>query len=255
MLACLGCALLDRLKIDDPVGCVPTHGFAGIWGLIAVSLFAEVDTLGNRFSNDHGVFKGGPWKLLGVQLVLIVSVGSWAAVMTFLELFLVDKVFPLRMSLEDEMIGADKTEHGIDQCDPSRTDEELEHHTGEPETEAGNDRSSEEVNGRNVFVSRLSLRSAPNSNNVHFQPSNTNQRKRAIFRREFPSFGLKRKTVSLQGQSTSTNTGENKRENGRFFYNVGVENNGRVHSMEDLNRSDLGRLEMRPCDEEEAPKI
>jgi len=42
LIACSGCQMLQKLKIDDPVGCVPVHAFAGIWGLIAVGLFAEV---------------------------------------------------------------------------------------------------------------------------------------------------------------------------------------------------------------------
>ncbi|XP_048589128.1 putative ammonium transporter 3 isoform X2 [Nematostella vectensis] len=113
LIACSGCSLLEKLKIDDPVGCVPTHAFAGIWGLIAVGLFAEKDTLEGRFSNSYGVFKGGPWRFLGVQLLLIVAVVSWGAVTTFLELKLIDKIFPLRVTLENELLGADDYEHGI----------------------------------------------------------------------------------------------------------------------------------------------
>lgn len=113
LLACPGCALLDRLLIDDPVGCVPTHGFAGIWGLLCVALFAEKDILENKFSNEFGIFKGGPWRFLGVQILMVVAVSGWAAVTTLLELLLVDKIFGLRMSIEDELMGADKVEHGI----------------------------------------------------------------------------------------------------------------------------------------------
>lgn len=42
LIACSGCRMLQKFKIDDPVGCVPVHAFAGIWGLVAVGLFAEV---------------------------------------------------------------------------------------------------------------------------------------------------------------------------------------------------------------------
>ena len=113
MLACPGCALMERLKIDDPVGCVPTHAFAGVWGLIAVSLFAERDTLEERFSHSYGLLKGGPWRFVGIQLLMIIATGSWAAILTFLELLLVDKLIGLRMSLEHEMLGADLAEHTI----------------------------------------------------------------------------------------------------------------------------------------------
>jgi len=113
LLACPGCALLDRLHIDDPVGCVPTHCFAGIWGLISVALFGEKDILENQFSKEYGIFKGGPWRFLGVQMLMIVSVSAWAAATTFLELYLVDRIFGLRVSEADELLGADHVEHGI----------------------------------------------------------------------------------------------------------------------------------------------
>lgn len=114
-MACPGCALLERLRIDDPVGCVPTHAVAGVWGLLAVAFFAEKDILKDEPSaDDYGIFKGGPWRFLGVQLLLTVAVAAWAAITTFLELLLIDKLVGMRMSLEDELVGADKVEHGIE---------------------------------------------------------------------------------------------------------------------------------------------
>ena len=121
LLACPGCALLERLQIDDPVGCVPTHGLAGIWGLVSVAFFAEKDILENRFSNEFGILKGGPWTFLGVQLLMVVAVAAWAALTTFLELLLVNKLIGLRMSVEHELMGADKVEHGIEEHDPNPT--------------------------------------------------------------------------------------------------------------------------------------
>ena len=121
LLACPGCALLERLRIDDPVGCVPTHCVAGIWGLLSVALFAEKDILENRFSNEFGILKGGPWTFLGVQLLTVVAVSAWAALATFLELLLVNQLLGLRMSVEDELMGADKVEHGIDEHGPNST--------------------------------------------------------------------------------------------------------------------------------------
>lgn len=112
LIACPGCALLERLGIDDPVGCVPTHGMAGVWGVLAVGLFAEKE---DTFSSEFGILKGGPWWFLGVQLLMVVVMTAWAACTTFLELLLIDKVFGLRMSVEEELLGADKVEHGIDE--------------------------------------------------------------------------------------------------------------------------------------------
>lgn len=119
LLACPCCALLDRLKIDDPVGCVPTHAVAGIWGLVAVAFFAEKDILQADFMGEFGIFKGGSWRFLGVQLLVAVSISAWSALTTYLELLLVDKVVGLRMSLEDELLGADHIEHGIEYGNPT----------------------------------------------------------------------------------------------------------------------------------------
>lgn len=122
MLACPGCELLVRLKIDDPVGCVPTHAFAGIWGLVAVAFFTEKDVLENTFSGEFGIFKGGPWKFLGVQLLMSLTMTAWAATTTYLQLLLVNLLVGMRMSEEDELLGADKVEHGIEPYDPRSTE-------------------------------------------------------------------------------------------------------------------------------------
>lgn len=112
LIACTGCTALLKLRIDDPVGCVPTHFFASVWGLLAVGLFVEKDSLEN-LSEDYGVFKGGSWRMLGVQLLATIAVGAWAATITFILLYLVNKIIKLRMPLEMELAGADLWEHGI----------------------------------------------------------------------------------------------------------------------------------------------
>ncbi|EDO34221.1 predicted protein, partial [Nematostella vectensis] len=111
-IACGGCSLLNRLRIDDPVGCVPTHFFASVWGLIVVGLLVEKDSLMD-LSKEYGVLKGGSWRLLGAQLLAIVCISVWSAVMTFVMLCGVDRVVKLRMPLIMELEGADKWEHGI----------------------------------------------------------------------------------------------------------------------------------------------
>ena len=123
ILACPAFALLERLQIDDPVGCVPTHGLAGIWGLVSVAFFAEKDILEKTFSNEFGILKGGPWSFLGVQLLVVFAIAAWAALTTFLELLLVNKLIGLRVCVEHELMGADKVEHGIDDYDPNASQE------------------------------------------------------------------------------------------------------------------------------------
>ena len=136
LIACPGCALLDRLRIDDPVGCVPIHLFASVWGLLAVALFAEKDIVDDNLSISKefqefrvGIFKGGPWRFLGVQALAIVAVSVWTAIVTFLELLLVDKLVGMRVSPREELLGADNVQHGIERscsqsvcsCGPANT--------------------------------------------------------------------------------------------------------------------------------------
>ena len=105
-----GTALEDRLGIDDPVGAFPTHALASVWGLIATGLFCERTP---QFSKYSGLFKSGNWKFLGVQILAIVCITSWAAISTFLQLYIIDKIFGLRMSDEEEEAGADYYVHNI----------------------------------------------------------------------------------------------------------------------------------------------
>ena len=119
LFACPGCALLDRLRIDYPVGCVPIHLFASVWGLLAVALFAEKDIVDDNLSKEFqefrvGIFKGGPWRFAGVQALAIVAVSVWTAIVTFLELLLVDKLVGMRVSPQEELLSADNVQHGIE---------------------------------------------------------------------------------------------------------------------------------------------
>lgn len=114
-ISILGWQLLNKLKIDDPVGAVSTHAGGSIWGMIAVGLFVEKDTLENTFSDTYGAFKGGHVKILGVQLLACVSITAWTIITVFIQLYLIDKSVGLRFPLEEEVLGADACEHGIDQ--------------------------------------------------------------------------------------------------------------------------------------------
>ena len=155
-MACPACALLDRLKIDDPVGCVPTHGIAGIWGLVAVAFFAEKDILQADSMGDFGIFKGGSWRFLGVQLLAAVAISAWSALTTFLELLFVDKLVGLRMSLEEELLGADKVEHGIDYGYPTSCG-----------TEKINDRSNHDGVTNTAFSAEEEIERPPTAPSLH----------------------------------------------------------------------------------------
>lgn len=119
LLVVFGVWLLDyKLHIDDPVGAVAVHCLNGIWGTIAVGLFATssapgyavADASGNELT---GLFYGGGFKLLGLQLTGVLSVAAWTAVTITVTFLIIKAVIGLRVSREEETLGLDTTEHGL----------------------------------------------------------------------------------------------------------------------------------------------
>lgn len=110
LLVCFGVWLLDyKLRVDDPVGAVAVHMCNGIWGTLAVGLFATKTAPGSQFT---GLFYGGGIDLLIKQIVGIVSVGAWTAVMITITFMVIKKIFGLRVDPQEELIGLDIEEHG-----------------------------------------------------------------------------------------------------------------------------------------------
>ncbi|XP_019929609.3 putative ammonium transporter 3 [Magallana gigas] len=112
-LAILSCHILDRLRIDDPVGASSVHGACGVWGLLAVGLFASNDSLENTTMGRSGVFHGGGFYLLGIQLLAVVVITVWSSVLSLVILLILKFTVGLRMSVENELMGADYSEHMI----------------------------------------------------------------------------------------------------------------------------------------------
>lgn len=112
VLVVFGVWLLDNvLRVDDPVGAVAVHCLNGIWGTIAVGLFATTSAPGN--DSVVGLFYGGGFTQLGIQLLGFVSVASWAAVTIFIAFTIIKKTIGLRVSEEEEIVGLDSCEHGL----------------------------------------------------------------------------------------------------------------------------------------------
>lgn len=107
-LVVFGAELLDRLKIDDPVGAVPVHLINGIWGTLAVGLFASLP--GN--TGTTGLFYGGGMTLLISQFVGVVAVGLWTAALAGAMFYALKATVGLRVSKEEEEAGLDIGEHG-----------------------------------------------------------------------------------------------------------------------------------------------
>ena len=119
LLVVFGVWLLDyKLHIDDPVGAVAVHMMNGIWGTLSVGLFATDSAPGYAIANASGqklvgLFYGGGFELMGLQLIGFASVASWTAVTITVVFLLIKKVFGLRVTREEEITGLDATEHGM----------------------------------------------------------------------------------------------------------------------------------------------
>jgi len=104
ILVVLAVEFIDiKLRVDDPVGAVAVHGVCGIWGAVAVGLFAV----------DGGLFYGGGAALLGVQSLGVAAIAGWTFATVGLTFFLIKKLNGLRVSKHDEAAGLDLTEHGL----------------------------------------------------------------------------------------------------------------------------------------------
>ena len=102
--------LLDiKLHIDDPVGAVGVHLANGVWGTVAVGLLANPSAPAGL----RGLFYTGSFRLLGVQLLGITSILIWTAVMMTVTFLIIKKTIGLRVTVEEEIKGLDKTEHGL----------------------------------------------------------------------------------------------------------------------------------------------
>jgi Amt family ammonium transporter len=112
LLVVFGVWFLDnKLRIDDPVGAVAVHCLNGIWGTLAVGLFATTSAPGN--DSITGLFYGGGFELLGIQFVGFAAVAAWTAVTITIAFLLIKAIFGLRVSAEEEITGLDSTEHGL----------------------------------------------------------------------------------------------------------------------------------------------
>lgn len=126
VLVVFGVWLLDyKLHIDDPVGAVAVHCLNGIWGTIAVGLFAtdtapafargvgDGVTYGANQIAAVGLFYGGGFKQLGLQLLGFVTVAAWTTITITIAFLVIKATVGLRVSEEEEIVGLDSCEHGL----------------------------------------------------------------------------------------------------------------------------------------------
>ena len=112
----LGIEGLDRLKIDDPVGAVSVHAFNGVWGVMAVGLFASQDGIAQAYveSDKYGLLLGGGVEQLGIQALGVLAIAGWTVVASGIMFAIIKYTIGLRVSPEEEERGLDLSEHGVE---------------------------------------------------------------------------------------------------------------------------------------------
>ena len=110
VIVVFGVIFLDRRRVDDPVGAIAVHGMNGIWGTLAVGIWGQA-ALG--VPND-GLWFGGGFGQLGIQLLGTVTVSVFIIVVMGLIFKLIDVVMGLRVPRDEELKGLDVAEHGAD---------------------------------------------------------------------------------------------------------------------------------------------
>lgn len=104
--------LIDRRKVDDPIGVMAGHGTGGIVGVLAAGFFTTQDAA-SRLGGRPGLFYGGGVEQLGWQALGLVCIAAFAFGTGYLAFWLIAKTIGLRASEGDEMAGLDIAEHGM----------------------------------------------------------------------------------------------------------------------------------------------
>lgn len=120
LLVVFGVWFCDNIiRVDDPVGAIAVHMMNGIWGTIAVGLFATDTTPTYSLADSTGapmlgLFYGGGFKLLGIQLTGMLATAAWTTITMIITFIVIKAIFGLRVTPEEEILGLDATEHGLE---------------------------------------------------------------------------------------------------------------------------------------------
>jgi Amt family ammonium transporter len=113
LIAVFGVIFVERIGIDDPIGAVAVHGMSGVWGTLACGLFAVPVLSSNLATGTKGLVYGGGFHQLGVQALGLVAVGGFVFASSYGCLWVLNKVWGIRVSPEVETQGLDVHEHGM----------------------------------------------------------------------------------------------------------------------------------------------
>ena len=109
----LGIQLVERIRIDDPIGAISAHGMAGVWGTLATGLFAVPALADNLATGTGGLVYTGSFHQLGVQALGLLVVGVFTFTTCFAALWVMKATFGIRVDPEVETAGLDVSEHGM----------------------------------------------------------------------------------------------------------------------------------------------
>jgi Amt family ammonium transporter len=107
-----GVLALDR-NLDDPVGALPAHGLAGIWGTLSCGLFTVPALAKFNGVGQGGLFYTGSFHQLGAQAIAVVAAFVTVFVLSYSLFWIIKKTVGLRVSAREEMDGLDISEHGM----------------------------------------------------------------------------------------------------------------------------------------------
>jgi Amt family ammonium transporter len=120
VLVVFAVGFFDRIQIDDPVGAISVHLGCGVWGTIAVGLFAvgPSEQPGALYAPGAGpaagLLMGGGFTQLGIQLLGIASVGGFTVLVSSLFWLVLKATLGIRVTQEEELLGLDIGEHGME---------------------------------------------------------------------------------------------------------------------------------------------
>jgi len=108
-----GVLLVERLRIDDPIGAVAVHGMAGVWGTLATGIFAVPALASNLATGGGGLWYTGSFHQLGIQTLGLAAVGGFTFAASYGALWAMKRSFGIRVAPEVETAGLDVSEHGM----------------------------------------------------------------------------------------------------------------------------------------------
>ncbi|MDE6133391.1 MAG: ammonium transporter, partial [Oscillospiraceae bacterium] len=204
LLVIFGVWLLDqKLHIDDPVGAVAVHMMNGIWGTLAVGLFA---TTSAPDCEINGLFYGGGFSQLGLQAIAVLAVAAWTAVAITITFLVIKHTIGLRASVEEETRGLDVTEHGLVSSYADFMPNSISIFTGKTSEE----NASEEVPAEIKIAERPNIERSSTEKNKYSRISIVcKQNKFEALKRELSNVGVTGFTVTqVLGCGTQKGAGE-----------------------------------------------